>query len=409
MTIRALLLGYDLAPEPKQDESLTDIRIRTFRSDYTSYRSFEPPVPTAYDYHIVVVSKEAVKLMKEDLTKMKNDLISLMSAPFQGTLVVPIVGGNSYYDDWVPTIDKLKESNGDFLKPRERHWAYHFMKQYQRNFSWKAHSEVAITSYNDSLAQRFIATNLADNPVAFESPMGNGRTIYLPYYDFSNGGEEILFLRDLLNCIENRYKVPRDRVVPSWASKPGYRLPSEAEMDEQARTIEKQRTTLNRIKSILWLDGEELVNSLGETFTKLGIRCEVKEREGRHDLEITEPELHAIVEVKGLSGYANDEPVRQLLDWWTRVANQGNEVKGVLIVNDFKDIEPALRQNKMNETIRGSKGPFTANAETIAIGMNFCLLTSNQLFELVKVDMAGRFDKLAFLRKLKNTKGVFQP
>jgi hypothetical protein len=408
MTTRALLLGFESGPKPKQDESLTDIRIHSYSAGYNSYRRFEPAVPTAYDYHIVVVSKEAVDLMKDDLTKKKDDLVSLMSAPFRGTLVVPIIGGNRYYDDWVPTIDKLKESTGDFLKLRERHWAYHFMKKYQESFSWKAHSDFSITSYNDSLAQRFIATNLADNPVAFESPMGNGRTIYLPCYNFPDGGEEILFLRDLLDCIENRYKVPTGREVPSWGLKPDYRLPTEAGMDEQARSIEKQRTTLNRIKSILWLDGIELVDSVWETFTKLGIRCEVKEKERRHDLEIIEPELHAIVEVKGLSGYANDEPVRQLLDWWTQAAKQDDDVKGVLIVNDFKDIEPKLRQNKLNETIKGSKHPFTANAEKIAIGMNFCLLTCNQLFEMVKLDMSGKFDKLGFLRKLKNTKGVFQ-
>ncbi len=71
---RVLLLGFECTPEPRQDELLETIRIRSrgqmqndtgFRTPQKKYSSdyikafFEPEIPTVYDYHIVVVSKEA--------------------------------------------------------------------------------------------------------------------------------------------------------------------------------------------------------------------------------------------------------------------------------------------------------------------------------------------------------------
>src|SRR5437867_7171709 len=128
---RVLLLGFGITPEPKPDELLDTIRIRSegrfannagFRTPKKKYSSrhtvdafFEPGIPTIYDYHIVVVSKEAVRYCKSLLSDKKDDFVSLMRAAFPGTLVVPIIGGNRNYESWVPSIDNLKERNGDSL------------------------------------------------------------------------------------------------------------------------------------------------------------------------------------------------------------------------------------------------------------------------------------------------------
>jgi len=422
---RILLIGFEFAPQSKQDELLNLIRIRSYGQigwGKTGFRTpqkkhstedfsrafFEPALPTAYDYHIVVVSKEAVLFAKDSLSSKKDDLVSLMHAPFPSTLVVPIIGGAQNYSDWVPSIDRLKERNGDSLKLREKHWAQAFMKKHQKNFSWRAHADFSITSYDDQLAQRFIATNINDNPVAFESPLGNGRTIFLPFYNFATDKEEILFIRDLLDHIESRYKISKERGVPSWASKPDYRLPSEDDMDKQAKAIEQEKTTLNQIKSILWLDGIELVHSVAHTLTKLGIRNAVKETEGRHDIEIMEqPEFHGILEVKGLSGYANYQDIRQLQDWYVEAMKEDETVKGIFVLNDFKEIEPQLRRAQMQEKNKDTNSPFTKDALRIAINNNFCLLTTYQLFQIFKLNAHGNFNKSTFLNKLKDTKGPF--
>ncbi len=370
---------------------------------------FESVLPTMYDYHIVVVSKEAVRFVEDILRWKKEDFASLMWAPFQGTLVVPIIGGVEHYDKWVPIMEGLKQRDGDSLKLREKHWAYPVMRKYQKYFTWKAHADYSIASYNEEQAKRFIATNLADNPISFELSMGNGRIIFLPFYNLANEEEEMVFLRELLDCIENRYKLPKEDLIPSWASKPDYRLPSEEEIERKAKLVQQEKTSLARIKSILWLDGVDLVNAVAHTFRKLDIQCRVKEIEGRHDIEILESDLHGIVEVKGLSGYANYQDIRQLLDWSVEARNEDETIKGIFILNDFRDIEPELRQAKLKEKLRDSDFPLTKDAERIAITNNFCLLTTNQLFQVFKRSTLGRFNKLDFMGKLRDTKGVFLP
>ena len=355
------------------------------------------------------MSKQAVFFTKESLSAKKDDLLSLMYAPFPSILVVPIIGGNDNYADWVPNIDRLKEGKGDSLKLREKHWAHQFMRKYQRTFSWRAHADFSITSYDDQLAKRFIATNIADNPVAFESPLGNGRTIFLPFYNFTSDKDEITFLRDLLDHIETRYN-SKEKEVPSWASKSDYRLPSEDEMDKQAKAIEQEKATLNQVKSILWLDGVELVNSVAFTLAKLGIRSAIKEAEGRHDIEIMEhPEFHGILEVKGLSTYANHLDMRQLEDWYVETMKDDQNVKGIFVVNDFKEIEPQLRKNRMQEKIKDTSSPFTKEALRIANNNNFCLITTYQLFQIFKLNAVGKYSKSEFLQKLRDTTGVFPP
>ncbi len=417
-------MGFDLLPGHKQDELLRTIHVRLqngktllpemgFRKPRESYSFdartlfFEPNLPTMYDYHIVLISKEAVRYLRDLLAGKKDDLDSLMRSPFHGTLVVPIIGGDKYYESWVPILDGLKERDGDSLKLNEKHWAYHFMKKYQKNFTWKAHANYSIVSYDEEQAKRCVATNIADNPIAFEAPLGNGRMLYLPFYNFEKDGEESLFLRDLLDCIEDRYKVPKDELIPSWASKSDYRLPSEEEIERNSRMLEQEKTSLIRIKSMLWLDGTELVNSVAHTLSKIGIQCEVKEKEGKHDIEILEPELHAVVEVKGLSGFANHQDMRQLLDWQVEAWKGDESIKGIFVLNDFRDTEPELRQTKMREKITNSKFPFTREAERIAISNHFCLLTTYQLFQIFKQSTSGKFNKLDFVKKLSNTNGVF--
>jgi hypothetical protein len=423
LVTRVLLAGFGFKLVSKPDEFLNIIPIRSvgpvnsagpgFRSvpyEYSNYSSnpkFEPELPTAYDYHIVVVSKEAVGYVPHLLSAKKDDFAYLMNAPFPGILVAPIIGGNHHYSDWVPNIDKLKERGGDQLKLREKHWLYHILNRHLKNLSWRAHGELQITSYDDSLAQRFIATNITDNPVSFECPMGNGRTIFLPFYDFGSDELEAVFLRELLDAIESRYKISDQKAAPSWASKPNYRLPSEDLMNEQAKEIEQAKTVLNQVKSILWLDGIELVNSVAQTLKRLGIRCEVKEKEGRHDIEIQESELHGIMEVKGSSGYPNAEGVRQLLDWHMEAMNQDENVKGIFLVNDFRDIEPDLRRGKMLLTVKDGEYPFTKDVVRVAKNNQFCLLTCYQLFQIFKLYSEGKFVKEAFLRKVKDTNGVY--
>ncbi len=335
MNIRILLVGFENPPETKHNEIINVIKIRkrkglnvyageNFRipvEDSAKFYSsgptlikgvyFRPDLPTIYDYHIVVVSKEAILFLKEELQKKKGDFLYLMMASFGGTLVVPIIDETNGYKNWIPApYPLLTKAEGESIIWNEKHWMYSVMKKYERDFTWRAHHDAYVKEYDETEGESYIATNIAGNPISFEWGSRNGRIVYLPFYNFATEQEETTFLRELLNKIEEHSGITQQEPIPFWASKPDYRFGIEDSIDKQVQTLIDKSRNLNHVKSILWLGGTQLADSIAFTMKVLGINCEMTENEGKHDIEIKETELHAVVEVKGLSTYADVKDLR---------------------------------------------------------------------------------------------------
>jgi hypothetical protein len=127
----------------------------------------------------------------------------------------------------------------------------------------------------------------------------------------------------------------------------------------------------------------------------MGFDTNLKENEGRQDIEIKFNSFFAIIEAKGLEGYANNNALRQLLDYYVTASENNPDVKGVFIVNHFRDKNPSERGQ-----------PFTEAALNLAKNNDFCLLTTIDLFKLYNLFLKHEMQTAQIIDIIKNTKGL---
>jgi hypothetical protein len=435
-SLRVLFIGFDEIPQTKESEYFKGIRLRTHYPDFdkqklvsTGHSTFRTSgkvsltnvsyhfgpietdlpgiadVPTLYDYHIVFISADALKFQWQSLFAKASEFQALTNAPFGGVVILPILDGRTYTPP-VPISPTLKEANGDTVILNEKHWMYPVLKSSVKYVKWRAHANLPASSMPEESGKAVIATNLADNPIALDYPINRGRVVYLPYIEFPTITLETAFLRSILDRLISQTNFNEKATVPTWASKPVYAFKREKVITDEIGQLNAERETLNDTKSILWLDGLELTNAVARTLTALDISCEATEKEGRHDIEINETDLHAIAEVKGLSKYADVQDLRQLRDWQEEKMKEDDGIKGIFILNSFKDLEPSLRGAATMKFLQ-RETPFTKEADRIAMRNEFCLLTTDQLFAIFQKKLEQQYRKSDFLRSLKETKGAY--
>jgi len=404
MKLRILFMGYDEVPESLEDEQVTKVQLKSLERDLSLMYGFRF-LPAIYDFHIVILSPMAVSWSYEWLKSKYNEFYYFLKAPFKGVMVVPIVGGNEYYE-WCPCPPSLVDACGEGVVFNEKHFLASLLKKYRARIQWQAHAKYTITSSQKEL-RGVIAFNIAGNPIAFEKNFGNGTIIYLPNMVFINDKEELLFLRELVNKIKGKCKV-NELTPPHWISHQEYSLKREKQIELEIKKLKDEKSDLEKVKSILWMSGTQLTENVAFVLEQLGISCNTVEREGRHDIEIDEEALKAIVEVTGLDKYADVSHLRQLLDWYDEKLKEDENIKGIFILNEFKKIEPRKRRRRCKEALQDRDYPFTRDAERIAKRKKFALLTTFQLFQLFRRKLEGEFDKNQFLKKIKEASGFVQ-
>jgi len=117
--------------------------------------------------------------------------------------------------------------------------------------------------------------------------------------------------------------------------------------------------------------------------------------------------VHAIIEVKGKEGYANNEDIRELLQWWTEKLEEDENVKGIFILNHFRKINPEDRKKLCKEKLK-EEDPFTKAAQKIAENNHFCLMTTYQLFQIYRKYLEKKIKKEDIIKLLKQTEGALQ-
>ena len=226
----------------------------------------------------------------------------------------------------------------------------------------------------------------------------NGKLIALPYPCLMN--KELL--RNLIESIKNEYYTDKTTVDadPIWLNT--MLLPSETEKSKQLSELRseldaKSEEYLNYTKSkkILYTTGDALSKSVFDVLLSIGFTSTYAEHKGQHDIEIKYKEFTGIIEVKGLSGYASVDDVRQLLDWYIDSLKTDRCVKGIFIVNHYRNIEPSER-----------KEPFSASAVNLAENNKFCLMTTFDLFTIYCDYLSSRIDINGIYELINNTNGI---
>lgn len=227
---------------------------------------------------------------------------------------------------------------------------------------------------------------------------GSGKLILLPIPEKMS----IDLIRDLLDGIKNNY-IKRDEpleIKPQWIEK--WDLEAEIKLKNDINDITKEFKHINEklewygtTKKILYAYGKELSNSIFLVFKEIGFDANLKEDEGRQDIELKFNSFFAIVEAKGLKGYANNTDLRQLLDYYVTTSENNPSVKGIFIINHFRDKNPSERGQ-----------PFSEGALELAKNNGFCLLTTIDLFKLYNKFLKNEMQIEQIKEIMQNTKGL---
>lgn len=172
---------------------------------------------------------------------------------------------------------------------------------------------------------------------------------------------------------------------PDWADR--YAFPTQAARDEKIEkarslvakhqatvdTLQAEQETETAWKLLVAGTGEPLENQVREALTVLGFELKPAVR-GRADIRASYAGKAVVVEVKGVAKSAAEKHAAQLEKWVAEEKAGGDAVKGILIVNGWKDIAPDRR----NQAV------FPDQMIGYSTAREHCLVTGVQLLAMVR-------------------------
>lgn len=152
-----------------------------------------------------------------------------------------------------------------------------------------------------------------------------------------------------------------------------------------------------RLKSLLYSGDKNLEIAVEDTFRKMGFNVSVP-LGNNDDLHILEDNFKAVVEIKGVNKSGATQHVMQLEKWVSNfgIENNGEAVKGILILNSFKEKLPAERK----------ESSFPKDMLDYSIKRNHCLMLSESLLNIFVDFKEGLISKDEVKRLLEETIGV---
>lgn len=198
-----------------------------------------------------------------------------------------------------------------------------------------------------------------------------------------NKVQSLPFFNTVIDFVKklSAFSTPGSNEIPVWVNK--YVLPEEreeiVELSELNEKLEKTEAEINErkknllnyrfLKALFASDGGTLETVVGLVLREIGFEIE-KPANNRDDLIIRTGKKIAIVEVKGLKKSAAEKNAAQLQKWVSSYhAEKGDNPKGILIVNTFKNVRIENRK----------EADFPNQMIPYAKRMNHCLITGLQL------------------------------
>lgn len=237
---------------------------------------------------------------------------------------------------------------------------------------------------------RVLARNRVGDIVALCLPFEEGRLVLLPSVSGVSPAQEAAAL---VQAVSDYALRPAYTPVPDWL--PGYAPPEEEALRDELRGLSERREKLTRkitevegkleevarYGRLLYTKGRfALLPVVADAFRVLGFGVD----EGSGDLLLRSDEGDAIGTVRATDGPAVDLPdYRRLLDAVDRARTSGEGPgKGILIVSGSRALDPRHRPTQFTpEALRGCKS------------QGFCLLTTYELFKLVRRALGSKGDK----------------
>jgi hypothetical protein len=396
--IKVQFIGIKDIPNKKDDEILRGRKVRWLASG-DGYQSDESL--SFHDYNIVFINYPKKLPYPSEPT-------GFMDYIFSGGIVVLFLGPSENYPWWDELLG-IPTGRGDSVVPNPDHWLKTILKKYP--FVWYCLIEPLSYFYQEeppiNLHFENVGTAVSGKCVSSIVHYGKGKLILLPILE--KIPEELI--RELIDGIKENYfrksmiliSEPKPQWIEKWNLHPELKLKDEMDnlknemhvIIKKAYEIEKKQEWYGLLKKILYSQGKELSSSIHLILKEMGFIADLKEDEGRQDIEINFNSFFAIVEAKGLKGYANNSDLRQLLDYYVTTSETNPEVKGVFIINHFRDKEPSERDM-----------PYSQGAITLAERNAFCLLTTVDLFKMYNLLLDGKITINQIIDLFKTTKGL---
>ena len=265
---------------------------------------------------------------------------------------------------------------------------------------------IALNRYDKPIAASFsiIVKAKKDSEIETRVISTSGPLIILPPPTECTIEESIRFI------LAKLYGVALESVEPEWLQ--NYNVPGENELEGEIRSLEqkieedkreveqktKQLKDLTRVKKLLTETGDVLEEIVWETLEELGATVKRPDEPGKSDGKFTDYKgRKAVLESKGKRGRKSiaTEDVRQLEQWVSEELAKGEEYKGILFGNPFREPPPEKRGE-----------PFPPDVRGFAEKRHQCIVTTVQLFEAFKRVKAGEMKPEEIFDKLMETDGV---
>ena len=232
-----------------------------------------------------------------------------------------------------------------------------------------------------------LATNRANDPISIMVPYENGYCIFLPSTDKTPELVNLLIEKGLNILPEEEEKIVPSK-LPPWAIE--FMTKTELGLLETRNKIIEKLGKYNKFKPLLWETGINLEELVIDAFEEFGIEVTRLPKESHGDFEFPiEEDLTGVCEVKGLLGNADRRNLRQLLNYFIEQRDiEKRKVKGVLIVNHFRNEKPSERGE-----------PVTQDALELIETYDFHVLTTVQLYECLNKAWENKLTKKDFLKR----------
>ncbi|MCW4025571.1 MAG: hypothetical protein NWF01_11145 [Candidatus Bathyarchaeota archaeon] len=238
---------------------------------------------------------------------------------------------------------------------------------------------------------KIIATNRANDVISFSIQYKSGACVFLPtpcpdsiLNDINNLTLLDLLLKRGMELIpESERKINEAPLaIPTWAS--SIASQSELLLLDKYNKISEKLGKYSKFKQLYWENGEPLEKLVVDTLKEIGFSVKKLEKGSHVDLEVSLPDdVVAVCEVKGLSGSANLQDLRQLLDYYIEQRDiEQRNVRGFFFVNHFRNEEPSKR---------GS--PATKEAMDLIKKHGFKLITTIELYKILEKHMSEVLSK----------------
>ncbi len=254
------------------------------------------------------------------------------------------------------------------------------LREHRRHLTYRAVLDPAVATARRE--GRVIAVGGANMPIAAEFPVLAGRIIVAPVFGSLTGNARTKLAQELVSAMTELATGAAAEDVPGWAR--SHALPGseqiEAELDEAeqeesaaiARTlaVRERLTALTSHRRLLWATGPAFTAAVQDALALLGLDSATTD-EG---LAVTEGEHAALVEVESSTEAVAEWPyVRLQRRLERRLLDEGEQLRGLIVVNGKRSIHPPARRN-----------PYTDALRIACENYGYALITGETLFALVQ-------------------------